>query len=84
MLSGLPRILGTNVVGAVSSCGGRQPLARDAGGPSSGQISRAQVRRVGRPFAASTGTSPDRDLQASHAAPSRRRHRATPTGRASR
>ncbi len=49
--------------------------------PASGQISRAQARRDGRPFAASTGTSPDRDLQASHAAPSRRRHRATPTDR---
>jgi hypothetical protein len=60
-----------------------QPLARDAYGrpPASGQISRAQVRRDGRPFAASTGTSPDRDLQTSDAAPSRRRHRATPTGR---
>lgn len=61
---------------APASCTRRMPAA-----PASGQISRAQVRRDGRPFAASTGTSPDRDLQASHTAPSRRRHRATPTDR---
>ena len=61
---------------APASCTRRMRVA-----PASGQISRAQVRRDGRPFAASTGTSPDRDLQTSHAAPSRRRDRATPTDR---
>ncbi len=66
--------------GVQRSQSGRVPRQwTSAAAPASGQISRAQARRDGRPFAASTGTSPDRDLQASHAAPSRRRHRATPT-----
>jgi hypothetical protein len=35
------------------------------------QVGRIWRRRPGRSFAASTGTSPDGDLLASHAAPSR-------------